>query len=787
MSDAYNGNILPGRAIYRSSDLSLYFGLLIVSKFLRSVGLFIAYDLLKLVPVVQFLFFVKLGTAVPLLFLQKPFGSGRRLNAAQWFRVGRHALFGSILGLLWLFGLTLCGPLRTVLLYEHSDVVVIAGATALFISNSGGPAKLRGAVFFIIAVIALLLFDHDEKLDLMSDHEANEDIHRTVISHVFYHLVNLVGWSDHKGGVVLMFITLCLQVGFNTASKKLSVEIGGAKRLHSLSTLVSSALLLPWAGFIYLTRETDIQSTTYLIFPFVLVILFVFILDYYIDAVSINHLNQSKTALYGSIIMFISAVFLSTTWNHPYVAHITTMHKLKEIITEDHVLSGGVVFSVIVFMFATRLLVSQSKSTRGSFIGYSPAGVPLYTFAGDALHRTSQSVLIVMKNGLRQILEESDSRRIFYFLCINLGFTFVELTYGVWTNSLGLISDGFHMLFDCSALVMGLYASIMVRWKPTRIFSFGYDRVEVLSGFINGLFLVVIAIFVFSEAVGRLFEPPEISTERLLIVSVIGLLVNLIGIFAFSGSHGHSHGGHGHSHGAKPARDQCSSHGGHGHSHGGQNHGHSHGGHSHGGHGHSHGGHGHSHGGHIEEPVHHNTNMEGVFLHVLADTLGSVGVIISTLLIENFGWNIADPLCSLFIATMILLSVAPLLKATSVILLLRTPNHLETDLSLALEKIIHIEGVIGYRDPHFWSHTSTKVMGMLHIQVTPDTPEQKIVTQVTSILKELGIQNIMVQIEKELYYYHLSGLNSSFDQMLDYTQNFQKLQYVEPSNRIKAI
>ena len=53
-------------------------------------------------------------------------------------------------------------------------------------------------------------------------------------------------------------------------------------------------------------------------------------------------------------------------------------------------------------------------------------------------------------------------------------FTFVELTYGVWTNSLGLISDGFHMLFDCSALVMGLYAAVMSRWKATRIFSYGF-------------------------------------------------------------------------------------------------------------------------------------------------------------------------------------------------------------------------------------------------------------------------------------------------------------------------
>lgn len=58
-------------------------------------------------------------------------------------------------------------------------------------------------------------------------------------------------------------------------------------------------------------------------------------------------------------------------------------------------------------------------------------------------------------------------------LCLFQAFTFVELFYGVWTNSLGLISDGFHMLFDCSALVLGLFAALMTRWKATRIFSYG--------------------------------------------------------------------------------------------------------------------------------------------------------------------------------------------------------------------------------------------------------------------------------------------------------------------------
>ena len=67
--------------------------------------------------------------------------------------------------------------------------------------------------------------------------------------------------------------------------------------------------------------------------------------------------------------------------------------------------------------------------------------------------------------------------------------------------------------------------------------------------------------------------------------------------------------------------------------------------------------------------------------------MGSVGVIISTLLIEGFGWNIADPICSLFIALLIFLSVVPLVKDTTMMLLLRTPEECQNQLGSALEKV----------------------------------------------------------------------------------------------------
>ena len=167
------------------------------------------------------------------------------------------------------------------------------------------------------------------------------------------------------------------------------------------------------------------------------------------------------------------------------------------------------------------------------------------------------------------------------------------------------------MLFDCTALVVGLYAALMARWKPTRVFSYGYARVEVLSGFVNGLFLVVVAFFVFYEAIGRLFEPPEINTDRLLIVSVAGFAVNMIGIFSFSHAHAHAHGGGGSCAMSQPApvKEQ------HGHSHDSHDHGHSHGGGGH-DHGHSHGSnqHNHSHESSQHDHSHsmrNNANMKG--------------------------------------------------------------------------------------------------------------------------------------------------------------------------------
>ena len=116
------------------------------------------------------------------------------------------------------------------------------------------------------------------------------------------------------------------------------------------------------------------------------------------------------------------------------------------------------------------------------------------------------------------------------------------------------------MLFDSSALVIGLIASYMAQWPSSPTYSFGFKRVEVLSGLVNGVFLVFVGFSVAMESLERLHNPPEVGDNQLMATSVGGLLVNLIGLVFF---HDVSHAGHDHGHD-------------HGHEHG-HEHGHSHG------------------------------------------------------------------------------------------------------------------------------------------------------------------------------------------------------------------
>jgi len=280
----------------------------------------------------------------------------------------------------------------------------------------------------------------------------------------------------------------------------------------------------------------------------------------------------------------------------------------------------------------------------------------------------------------------------------------------------------------------------------------------------------------------RLAEGTDLQRiGELLIVSTIGLVVNLIGIMAFD----HAHHGHGHSHG---------------HSHGGHSHGHEHGHahtHAHGEHNHSEQNHNHdensihahyhpgtdilppttpskptpshSHG-HGHHHHHNSDNMHGIFLHILADTLGSVAVVISTLLVHFYGWSGFDPLASFFIAVMIFASAVPLVISSAKTLLLTVPADVEYSLRDTLAGVSGLRGVVAYSGPRFWVEDSgvphdelvgeghghdgalddgePRVLGVMHVVAARTADVEDVRVRTVQFLRGRGM-DVVVQVERE--------------------------------------
>ncbi|CAH8467043.1 unnamed protein product [Schistosoma turkestanicum] len=655
--------------------------------------------------------------------------------------------------------------------------------------------ETRGSVFFLIGILCLVFFDHDYS---HGETEHPEGVHKSFLIHHLYELFVNFGLSDHKVGVVVLISAVCLDAGLASISRTLVTSLGGAKRLYSLSALISFIILIPLfllthflsGSSIHVEEQSNLlnmvenvdnpishessQSIPQRDWLFWMVFTSIMhVIDFYVTSLVSGRLGAQSVTRLAKLTVVITSLAFSLLW--------TSSDSVGQFVSSDHneihvnsfllkhQISVGVFVAVVCILYASDLLTTDKSGygpegiSSGHFIGYSMAGLPLFTAgqtpthgAAFLTHSDEFGLWYHLRATFHGILTGQASRRIFAFLCLNLAFTFVELFYGVWTNSLGLISDGFHMLFDSAALVVGLYAAVVSHWKPTRIFSFGYNSAEILSGLVNALFLLVISGSVFVNAVVRIHQPPDIKTDKLLAVSVLGLLVNIVGVVALG--HAHSHGGHGHSHG------------GHGHSHGGHSHSHSHSsshGHSHGdsSHGHCHNhenshnhsrNHSHSpnksHSHHSDheptvavhdEELHYghtcgqqrhcgshkphkseteDANLRGVYLHVLADTLGSVSVIFSSFLVTTYGWNIADPICSMFIACVIGYSAMPLLNDTLSLLTLKVPDEFNS--KLMVKKILQVDEVVSVSNPFIWTHTHNSVCVCVTVRIQSNASEQ---------------------------------------------------------------
>ena len=130
----------------------------------------------------------------------------------------------------------------------------------------------------------------------------------------------------------------------------------------------------------------------------------------------------------------------------------------------------------------------------------------------------------------------NNARRIFWALLLSGSFMLAEVIGGVISGSLALLVDAAHMLGDTGSLLFAWIAFRLSRRPADKARTYGYHRFPVLAAFTNGIGLMFIIGWIFTEAVGRLINPTEVLAGPMLVVAVLGLVVNVAAFVLLHGA-----------------------------------------------------------------------------------------------------------------------------------------------------------------------------------------------------------------------------------------------------------
>lgn len=203
-------------------------------------------------------------------------------------------------------------------------------------------------------------------------------------------------------------------------------------------------------------------------------------------------------------------------------------------------------------------------------------------------------------------------RRTRWVVALTLAMMLVEIVAGTVFGSMALLADGWHMGTHAAALGVAVFAYAYARKHAADPrYSFGTGKVGALGGFASAVGLAVVALVILAESVSRLQAPVVIRFDEAIGVAVIGLVVNLASAFLLREGHHHAD----------------------------------------------------------EHAHHHDHNLRGAYLHVMADALTSVLAIIALVAGKQWGWTWMDPMMGIVGSVVIARWSYGLLGETSRVLL----------------------------------------------------------------------------------------------------------------------
>ena len=215
----------------------------------------------------------------------------------------------------------------------------------------------------------------------------------------------------------------------------------------------------------------------------------------------------------------------------------------------------------------------------------------------DHPHKLDDEISSQKSTDQMQIKNKQNTFKLPFFLI--LIFAFVELMGGVWSQSLALLSDAWHMFSDVLALGLAWLASYLSHQPNVVKNANGQSRVEIVASVLNASLMLAVVGYIIFEAVQRLENPQPVASLAVILIALVGLIVNLVVanmLHSADDSHAHDH------------------------------------------------------------------NKRAAYLHVLGDLLGSVAAIAAGIIIYFTGWLQIDPILSIFISLLILGFTIKLIK-----------------------------------------------------------------------------------------------------------------------------
>ncbi|TGE75862.1 cation diffusion facilitator family transporter [Weissella confusa] len=265
---------------------------------------------------------------------------------------------------------------------------------------------------------------------------------------------------------------------------------------------------------------------------------------------------------------------------------------------------------------------------------------------------------------------------------LNLAFIIGEMIFAKLAGSTALFADALHSVSDVASLILSWLAVLVFGLKATRKRTYGFHNTTILASAVNAILLLIAVGIIWFKAIVKLLNgKSHVDGDIIIWVALVGIVINFLSAYFF----------------AKSGQQE------------------------------------------------HDLNAKGAYIHLLADAGVSVGVVVSGVLIAFTGWNWIDPIVSVLIGIIIVISSWDVFKQSLNLLLNGVPAGIdEAGIESYLDNHPAVKSV---HDLHIWGISTTEAALTAHLGVQESFSDVDL-DEITRTLKnDYGIAHTTIQTE----------------------------------------